>query len=285
MAVLLLAAGAATAKTPATPPGMPVLVPKDAAAAHRIAVEGQALDLINQAWSHVTAVRPSCRPAVQPPTSKQTHDVPAPPTLDAIAALRRPATPADAWPTRRDGSSFGFGFGETYVDYVRSVTTAAGKSFFVVIARSAQPSYGPSTACLDAQHARLLILVRDQPAEVRSAALREFDQMRRSQTPRGAAPATPQDRVFLFTKGAGGVGVASEGGGETIADFRRHGLFLASGKANASSLSGLVPDGVATVTFEYPKVISRGRDYRPTVYPSAVRRTVAVRQNALSLHV
>jgi hypothetical protein len=39
------------------------------------------------------------------------------------------------------------------------------------------------------------------------------------------------------------------------------------------------------VTFEYPKVISRGRDYRPTVCPSAVRRTVAVRQNALSLHV
>ena len=30
-------------------------------------------------------------------------------------------------------------------------------------------------------------------------------------------------------------------------------------------LLGLVPDGVASVTLEYPRTVNRGRDYKPTV--------------------
>jgi len=52
-----------------------------------------------------------------------------------------------------------------------------------------------------------------------------------------------------------------------------------------SRLNGLVPDGVASVTLEFPKVIDRGKYYKPTVFPSAFTTTVEVHDNALSVVV
>ncbi|HVP03810.1 MAG TPA: hypothetical protein VMT10_14665 [Solirubrobacteraceae bacterium] len=64
-----------------------------------------------------------------------------------------------------------------------------------------------------------------------------------------------------------------------------HGVFFASGGQHGSTLVGLVPDGVASVTLQYPRTVSRGRWYKPAVFPSAFTRTVRVQQNVLVVHV
>jgi hypothetical protein len=274
-------AGTTPPKPTPPPPGVPQLEPKDPAASRRIALRQRALDLVNRANSDIGKAKPSCRPALPHPSSSQTHDTPSQPVLDAIAALRRPATADDALPA----GHIGVPFGETYADYTRSVTSASGKSFYVIIARMVRPVFRPSAACLDAEHARLVELTRHVDAKVRSLALEEFGKMRQGQEQNAKQPTTPQDGIYLFSKGKNGVGVASGGGGMDIASFQRAGLLMGSGRDAHSTVTALVPDGVATVTFEYPKRVGRGRLYKPTVYPSAYTRTVTVQQNVLSLHV
>ncbi|WCB94571.1 hypothetical protein DSM104299_03308 [Baekduia alba] len=46
-----------------------------------------------------------------------------------------------------------------------------------------------------------------------------------------------------------------------------------------------MPDGVASVTLEYPKKISRGRYFKPAVFPSAFIKTVQVHDNVLSVAI
>jgi hypothetical protein len=90
---------------------------------------------------------------------------------------------------------------------------------------------------------------------------------------------TPIDGIYLMDKGGGG-------GGADIASFRERGVFGSIGAAGRNSrLNGLVPDGVTTVTLEYPKKLSRGKYYKLTVFPSAFTKTVAVHDNVISLQV
>lgn len=279
--VLGVTASAKTTPTPVpAPPGVSPFVPKGPKAERHIALERKALALINSATGHVFRARRACRPTTPRPLPGTTHDVPAQATLDAVAALRRPAVPGDTFPARP-----GMVFGETYVDYTRSLTSASGKSFYLVVARFTPSVYQPSASCLDAEHAQLVKLLRGKPRTLRSAALGEFGRIRRGQEQTPAAPTGPRDGLFLFSKGPGGKGLGGGGGGGTIADFRKYGLFTSSGRDASSTLTGLVPDGVASVTLQYPRTVSRGRWYKPAVYPSAIERTVPVQQNVLSVRV
>lgn len=250
-------------------------------AARHIALERAAYALINRADNHVSKTNATCKPSLPRPSRRTTHDAPTQPVLDAIAVLRRPAKTADAFPDRRGM----FLFGETYIDYTRSVTAASGKSFYVVIGRGGPPSFRPSAACLDAEHAQLVKLLRGKNTKLRAAALGAFGKLRHGWEQNAAQPTTPQDGIYLFTKGARGVGIGGGGGGAGIADFLKHGTFISSGRDAGSTLVGLVPDGVATVTLQYPKTVSRGRWYKPTIFPRAYTRTVRVQQNTLSVHV
>jgi len=266
------------------PPASPYAYqPKNAAAARHLELERQALDLINRATKYVQSRRASCGYKIPHGPATPTHDVPAPETLAAIAALRRPATPADALPE----NSFSAPFGEVYVDYTRSLTDAAGRGFYLVVARSVQPRYRPSKSCLDAEHARLVTIARAAPHQVRSLALEEFGKIRHGQEGNAQLPDTPVDGIYLFTRGEHGV--AAGGGGGSVKDFLMHGTFLSvgggPGSARRSTLSGLVPDGVASVTLEYPRRVSRGPYFQATVYPLAYTRTVKVVDNVLSVHV
>jgi len=289
--VLVIAAcgGVAAAKpkpTPPHPPSIPGFVPKGPKAARHIALQNAAIRLINRANRRAFATRPSCKPSFPHPSSKTTHDVPSSQILDAIAAFRRPAVAADAFPARNVGAFGGPFGGQTYVDYTRSVTSASGKSFYLGVARSVPYSYHSSAACLDLEHQQLVKLLAGEPATLRSAALKEFGQIRHSVERTPAASTTPRDTLWFFTKGPGGAGLGGGGGGTPAAYFLTHGMFMSSGGGSGSStISGLVPDGVASVTFQYPRVVSNGRWYKPTVYPSAYTRTVRVAQNVLSLHV
>jgi hypothetical protein len=257
--------------------------PKDPAAARHLALQRQAMDLINQADRHVYAARPACKPRWPTGRSTPTHDVPSQPVLDALAPLRRPA---DAGGAAQGGTGASmFGGGQTYVDYIRTVTTAGGVKLTIVVGRSVRPAFPPAAQrCLDAEHAWLVHLLKGRPTELRSVALDEFGRLRHIVEQQPAPPTTPQDGIYLFSGGGGG-------GGAPIADFLEHGVFISMGSGPGqgstlgSRLNGLVPDGVATVSLQYPKSVSRGPYYQPTIYPSAVTRTVAVHDNVISVTV
>jgi hypothetical protein len=262
-------AGVALAKSPAGPPG---LQPKDEAAARHLALERQAIDLINAADRHVYATVRGCKPnASDLGHAKATHDAPSPAVLDALAPLRRPATPDELNDARHPGA---LGGGETYVDYVRHVSTADGHPLTIVIGRRAAALFRLPKRCFDAEHARLVHLLKGKPPKLRSVALEEFSHIRQGQEANSAQPTTPVDGIYLFDRGGGG-------GGADIAFFRERGVFVSIG----SRLNGLLPDGVASVTLEFPKVIHHGRYYKPTVFPSAFTTTVTVHDNVLSVAV
>ena len=280
---LAICGGVAAAKTepsPPPPPGFPTLVPKGPKAARHIALQNEAGRLINLAGTRTFATRPSCRPVFPRPTSKRTRDVPSREILDAVAAFRRPAVALDVFPQRLVG-----GLGETYVDYVRSVTSASGKSFFIGVARTVRFAYRLSDRCLALQRRKLVDLLAGKGAPLRSIALQEFGRIDDSARRTPSVPATPQDTLWFFSKGPGGVGLSGGSGGTPVDFFLAHGMFMSSGFRGSSTLSGLLPDGVASVTLHYPKIVSNGRWYKPTVYPSAYTRTVGVQENVVSVRV
>lgn len=245
--------------------------PKDKAAARHIRLERQAIDLINKASAAVRKADKAC--AWKPPSlaSKPTHDAPSQGVLDAIAALRRPATPAELAEAKKHR---GFG-GETYVDYIRDVTTAEGHPFTILIGRRVRSYFTLPSRCYDEQHHWLVQHLAGKPRRLRSVTLEEFSHLRQGQEANEqASSSTPVDGIYLMDNGGGG-------GGADIAQFKERGVFSSSG----SRLNGLVPDGVASITFEFPKTISHGEDYKPTVFDHAITRTVAVHENVVAFDV
>jgi len=107
------------------------------------------------------------------------------------------------------------------------------------------------------------------------------DRLRQGQERNLAASTEPRDELTLVSTSGGGAGGADA---EVV---RTRGMFSSSGGGGraSSTLAGLVPDGVATVTVEYPRAASRGPDFKPVLYPSRFRRTVTVRDNVVSLRV
>lgn len=254
----------------------PSFVPKNKAAAEHLRLERHAIELINAASRHVQATLNGCKPQLPSFSAKPTHDVPTQPVFDAIAALRRAATASELAAGKQ---RHGFG-GETYVDYIRHVTTAAGHPLTIVIGRSVRPLLSLPSRCYDAEHDFLVKRLVGEPHKLRSVTLEEFSHIRQGQEAnRHQQTGTPVDGIYLFDKGGGG-------GGADIASFRQRGVFISmGGPSGGSRLNGLVPDGVASITLEYPKRRSRGKYYKPTIFPRAFKRTVAVHDNVISVRI
>ncbi|HEY6759120.1 MAG TPA: hypothetical protein VI318_06500 [Baekduia sp.] len=278
-ALLLSATGTAGAKTGGPPS---TLQPKDAAAAQRLKQSRQAGDLLNAAIRHVEQGDGACRqPAPHFGPGTTTHEAPSQAWLDILAPLRRPATPEELQDPAR---ALGAGGAETFSDYTRHVTTADGHQLTIVLGRHTNTYVAPSSHCLDLEHTYLVGLLKGKPRKVQSLALRSFSYRRHGIETMPPASAQPVEGVYLFQKGGGG-------GGVDVAFFKEHGLLSSSGGADvgathsSSTVYGLVPDGVASVTLEYAKTVSRGKDYKPTVFPSAFTTTVPVNENVYSTTV
>jgi hypothetical protein len=280
LAITPVAGDAKQVKPPRAKPPFPQPQPKDAAARRALALQRAAVELINLAQTHVRATVPGCRPA-RPPATTFTHDPPSQDALNTIGLLRRPATAAD----RLDESKLAhFPAQDLYIDYVRAAHTASGRKLYIAVARNTNLTslFEPQPAkCLAAAHTQLVHLLAHQPRKVRSEALKIFGQLRAG---RERQPTAPYEGVFILSAGPNS-GISGGGGGGSLANFAQHGAFLSIGKGARSQLLGLVPDGVASITFEYPKTVSRGPYFKPARYPSAVSRTVAVRDNAVALTV
>ena len=278
---VVLLGGVALARTVVIPTAPGVLEPRSPAAAKHLALQQQAAGLINEALLHVNGTKRECRPPYRRGRARPVHGPPSQAFLDVLAPLRRPAKARD----RQQTGNRGMGHG-TYLDYVRQVTAANGAHLTIIIGRDLREVKPPPKHCLDAERARLLTLLEGRPAELRSFTLTEFDTLRREREKVPPNRATPVDRIYVYESRGGS-------GGIDVDAFRRHGLFGSSGSSGdpsrpdasrpVSTLAGLVPDGVATVTVHYPKVVSHGPLFKPTAYPAAVTRTVRVRENAVSI--
>ncbi len=240
-------------------------------------VERQAIRLYNEA-SRQTSRRPDCKPKPPPPTTIS-HGSPSALLLSTLGILRRPATPEDSLPPR--GLELPF-VQDVFVDYVRVAHAADGREYYIVPAGNARALPVESRACLAAFHRHLLRLLRGKPARVRRRVLHFYAE--RARNDRRLAGRGPVEGVFMFARGPHGLG--GGGGGVDAAYLETHGMFGSSGTRGRSSVvSGLVPDGVATVTSTFQRAYSRGPAHRHRVYRSVIRRTDPVRDNAVSFIV
>jgi hypothetical protein len=166
--------------------------------------------------------------------------------LSVVGVLRRPATKADRLPRAlqaNDGDAQGI-----YVKYIRLARVRDGVSYYIVPAASVFPrltqlSAGCSAAMVAALHAELPRI----PARLRSPTLRLQAQI--IAEARKSAQQAAGDGICLMFDGASASGGTC---GATAREIKQGGLISSFGV-----LTGVVPDGVATVTIQEP--VSNGR--------------------------
>jgi hypothetical protein len=134
-----------------------------------------------------------------------------------------------------------------YVNYVRLASVVGGIDYYVFVAKAGFPPPANVTRCLRAQRTDFREELPSIPPMLRAPAKSILAKQLRFE---GRVYRRPlRDGVFLYGLGPhGGAG----GGGADAAEVKRRGVFVASGTKHGSVLSGIVPDGVATVTFNFP---------------------------------
>jgi hypothetical protein len=161
--------------------------------------------------------------------------------LSDLGVLRRPAVAADRLPR---SVNLGGSVSEVYIRYVRLARVTDGVSYYIVPAAHALVSPGP-TSSLRCRAAILAALRAELP-----------------RIPRGLRPSTLALATRLLANAGARAQLAREGGiclmsvsaqgqggtcGSTASELKQNGMLSAFGP-----LSGVVPDGVASVTINYP---------------------------------
>lgn len=281
--LLLLACGAtgAAAIASAAPP----------ADAGERSVQRQATDLLNRASQQVQRERRACAPPELADGREAwlTDAEPSAAVRSVLAPFRRAPTLAElAAGEERRSAIFLPGTVERSRRGTRILHAADGHEVrLTAIPKVVRPGVDPAVrrACLARTRKRAARLARSAPPAVRREVRRMLDVQRAAIH---AVPASEGEALSLYVP----VGDGTGGGTGALFDaeqFSEHGLFLSSGGAGrpgaSSQLTGVVPDGVATVELEYPRSASRGPS-RPAVdYGSEARLTVAVTENAVSVSV
>lgn len=158
--------------------------------------------------------------------------------LATLGVLRRPATIADTFPGSLQDKG---GLRGIYVRYIRRARVVNGVSYYVVPAASL-PDLVPPTGCDAAIVAALHAELPRIPASLRAPTVALQAQMIARQ--REIAQEAASGGVCLMFASVDGRGGTC---GATASQVEQRGLVSAYGL-----LSGVVPDGVATVTIHYP---------------------------------
>jgi hypothetical protein len=197
----------------------------------------------------------ACRIA-QPRTVAQIHRAPGQQLLSTLGVLRRPPSAADRLPA---GSMSGMGPGvAAYAGAARRAATIGGTSYYIVPIRQDPASDLPSSECLALERAALDKALPTFPESLRSP-IRQLSATVIAYEASLAAKA-PNDAVCEVTVQHNGGGISC---GESVDQIRR-GLFPDDDNGTSS---GLVPDGVASVTLSFPAAAGRtARSVSATVH-------------------
>jgi hypothetical protein len=233
-------------------------------------------ELVGDAITAVGRRDRACGLSSSTPDATPTHEAPPPEMLAAFAVLRRTATPADALDVR--DLTFD---GRVAIDYVRRARVLPdGTAIYVIPSLDAPPALGAMPgACFARQREALEHRLRGKPAPAQRLARRLLHHLQGIW--RRAADPAPQPGVFVQEVSPDGNSVG--GGGDDVDAISKGSGFITSGEGRRSRLTGVVPDGVATVELTF----ARGRsavDPR-RVYRHLYKRTVAVVSNIVSLSV
>lgn len=195
--------------------------------------------------------------------------------MATLAILRRPAGPGDTLPSSllpRGGFISGI-----YVDYVRVAHAVDGATFYLFpVRQSAIPL--PPRVCVTYGHDRLLELLEGKPTDLRQLTLKEDARLNRQANPRGGIRA--RDGLFVFSRDGGG------GGGASATLLRRSGSFMTSSRnSGPGEVTGVIPDGVTSITAIYNRAVSRGAYNKPKIYPARVVRAERVHDNVVDFTV
>jgi hypothetical protein len=164
--------------------------------------------------------------------------------LSILGVLSRPATPADRFNPHGVGS-----FPDVYRAYVRRASSADGVSYYIVPARYDRAAVSPPARCFGLLVAALTRYIPKIPTALRQPT-REIGTAYIAYL-RSLAREAPRDAIYL-------VYVAGDGDGSS-GQWTLKGI--QDGFATQNSLgtpmgtfSGVVPDGVATVTLDLPAI-------------------------------
>lgn len=182
----------------------------------------------------------ACR-VPEPRTPPQIHRLPGQALLSTLGVLRRPATAVDRLP---HGSMSEMGPGvAVYAGAARRAARIGGTSYYLVPIRQDPAGGIPSARCFALQRAALAKALPTFPQPLRSPVHRLQAALLAYDTSLAAQP--PTDAVCEVTAQRNGGGMACS----TTVDQIRHGMFP---EDDNGVLSGLVPDGVASVRLSLP---------------------------------
>ena len=194
-----------------------------------------------------------CRsvPARQPTTAP---GAPGGELTSILGILRRPATAADAVP----GGLAGQGMTDVYTSYLRRAQMTGGFTFYVVPARRSGFNGLPSVACLAAEDAALRRALPQIPSSLRTGTLALQTEVEAFY--RRARAQAPQNVICIVI-------TESNGGGESCGLSAAAILQGAAAENQLGVFTGIVPDGVATVTLRFPAAgHSRARSFTAIVH-------------------
>jgi hypothetical protein len=165
---------------------------------------------------------------------------PSPALLSVLGVLRRRPVAADGLPRSVELNSVS----GVYVRYIRLARVRNGVSYYIVPAARALDFSGPGTSprCLAAIVASVRAELPQIPRGLRPSTLALVTETAAHASQRDADAAA--GGICLITVSAGEQGGSC---GASARDLTQHGMLSAYG-----TLSGVVPDGVATVTIHYP---------------------------------
>ena len=183
------------------------------------------------------------------------HSRPSPAVLGALGLLRRPATSADHLATNTLNAA-----APVYAGYVRRAFSVAGTSYYVYVQRDTGAEY-PSDHCLTLEQNAVNRALPTMPASLRAPTRTLEARLVAYQRKLKARPR--QDTLCFAVQAQNG---GSSECGATLAQIQNG--FIAA--ATAGAVSGIVPDGVASVTLDF----SAGGGYPTRSYTATVRSNV-----------
>ncbi|MGO9899806.1 MAG: hypothetical protein ACLP0J_08955 [Solirubrobacteraceae bacterium] len=237
---------------------------------------------IRTALNTVMRTDPACRfgAGLRAGATSVSQGAPSARMLALLAVLRRPATAADRLPRTRfyiNGRlNLFLPVGEVYVRYIRLATVADGIAFYLIpVGKDGPPA--PARATLDRCYAQQIATLRGKltgvPASLRASTMRDGERFF-AESRTNVANRRVHESVYELEAAQNGSGASDAGSAAAIQLGGPLGGLGSQSPQKTVIMSGVVPDGVATVTLHYAAGGSGAHHLPPLIVTSTVVRNV-----------